>query len=82
MWVFEPETKISKCKSCGEPIVWAITTQGKAAPLIVGHARNETKTIKLRTPAGATVEVNIISVPEKHSHFVSCPQRNQWRKKP
>jgi len=82
MWVFEPEPKISECKSCGKPIVWAITTQGKAAPLVADYARHETKTIKLRTRAGATVEVMIISVPERNSHFADCPQKNQWRKKP
>jgi hypothetical protein len=82
MWIFEPEPKTSNCRSCGKPIVWAITTQGKTAPLVADYARNETKTIKLRTRAGVTIEVNIISVPERDSHFVDCPQRNQWRKKP
>jgi len=82
MWIFEPESKTSNCRSCGKPIVWAITTQGKPAPLVADYARNETKTIKLRTRAGLAVEVTIISVPEKNSHIVDCPQKNQWRKKP
>lgn len=79
MWVFEPEPKISECKSCGKPIVWAITTQGKAMPIVADYARHETKTIKLRTNAGAQVEVVIISVPERDSHFVDCPQAKQFR---
>lgn len=81
MWVFEPEPKISECKSCGKPIVWAITTGGKATPLVAAYERHETKTIKLRTKAGAQVEVTIIKVPERDSHFADCPQANQFRQR-
>lgn len=77
MWVFEPEPKISSCKSCGALIVWAITTNGAKAPLVAGFTRLDTKTIKL--PSG--VDVDIISVPAKASHFADCPQANQFRQR-
>lgn len=74
MWIFEPEPKLSECKSCGKPIVWAITTTGARCPLVANYERYEEKTIKVRDG----VEVKIISVPAKASHFADCPQAQQF----
>lgn len=76
MWIFEPEWEVSACRACGALIVWAITTQGAKAPLVAGFTILERKTIK--QPSG--VEVEILSVPAKASHFADCPQANQFRK--
>jgi len=81
MWIFklseEEEAGQKQCKSCGAPIIWAITTNGARCPLNANFETFERKTFKL----DSGVEVTIIKVQEKASHFTTCPQKNQWRKK-
>lgn len=80
MWIFKIDAcgcPQALCRSCGKPIEWAITTNGKTIPLEAGFATLERKTFKVESGAMVT----IIKVSEKASHFVTCPQANQWRKK-
>ncbi len=60
----------SRCKSCGAEIVWMKTSAGKNIPVDVG-----------------SVEKDALGMPEvfnpdtMQSHFVTCPDRDKWRKK-
>ncbi len=57
------------CKSCGRPIQWATSEQGKAMPLDVPPERRVVIT-------GGVARV----VPTYLSHFATCPNAAQHRK--
>lgn len=81
MWIFKPPQEEiergAKCKSCDAAIVWAITMNGSKAPINAGYAVNESKRFKI---AGG-VEVEIIAVSNNASHFSTCPQANQFKRR-
>jgi sugar lactone lactonase YvrE len=92
---------MTTCRSCGAPMVWAITTGGKRMPLDSedgtvparfndGNVLPTGKTVP--TDRGAAVEVTVVSAGEQslfaleneerwRSHFASCEQADNWRKK-
>jgi hypothetical protein len=68
---------MSKCRSCGQQVRWAETEAGKNMPL------------DPPTPDGNLVIIDGIATgrtiadkgPFFVSHFKTCPQAGQWRKK-
>jgi hypothetical protein len=72
-----------KCRSCGAPVVWCKTADGKRMPVDAGP-----------TPDGnlivfaASGEVRSVAAADRptfagqlhKSHFASCPQAGKWRK--
>lgn len=82
MWIFRPGAeeieREAKCKSCGATIIWAVTTNGAKAPMNADFVPLDLKTIK----AAGGAEVEIVSVAGKASHFATCPQAQQFRRKP
>lgn len=69
---------MAECSSCGAEIVWAKTTNGKAVPL---DAKPEKRYVRCASGPGpaedATVELRSTYV----THFVTCPNATQHRKK-
>lgn len=84
--------KISKCRSCGAPIVWITTTNGKAMPCDARErayieSGDKKDTVVLET--GETVRCTIITgggmMPQAASgwgrvpHWATCPQAKSWK---
>lgn len=68
---------MSRCRSCDEPIEWAVTTNGKRIPLDLGEY--EDGNIILDASGVAHVVV-APALPLRRSHFVSCPNAEQHRR--
>lgn len=79
----------TQCRSCGAPVRWAVTTANRKRmpldPEPVPDGNVWVDHMEMGTPV-----VNVVlshdevprSVPLTYqSHFVSCPQRDEWRKK-
>jgi hypothetical protein len=83
---------VSKCRSCGAPVIWTITEgEGKtmpvdAEPVEDGNIRLEERGQKtnMGTPAPTaiydTTESLFGSSNRYVSHFATCPEATQWRK--
>jgi hypothetical protein len=68
----------SVCRSCGQRILWALTTEGKRMPLDAQVAMNgnlilDGEQVRYATPADTG--------PRYQSHFASCPDSGGWRKR-
>lgn len=87
---FEPDDRptfhVDFCRSCHQPIVWAITNNAqKSIPVDAECVADGNVKLQYRSPVlPPTAEV----VPKKHrlgrddlrmSHFVTCPQADSWR---
>lgn len=76
MWIYEPSAedlaRPKFCKSCGAPIVFVTTKASKVAPLNAGFK------ILRRQKVGA---IELAEVENGSSHFSTCPQKQQFRRK-
>lgn len=78
-----------RCRSCEAPIVWAVTAAGRAMPLdpdptpdgnVVSDGRDEqgrVQVIVFAKPADVPADRPL----RYASHFVSCPDADQHRRK-
>ena len=88
--------KIVKCKSCGAPIVWIETVNGKSMPCdaeAVEYQENRKGKSQIVTESGNVVRGDIVAnAPDTLlpkvvdgtgyiSHFATCPYANQHRRK-
>ena len=70
---------MSKCRSCGAEVVWAVMDSGKRMPFDA-----------LRDPENGTHHLErengrVVAARPKHggdhvSHFATCPDAKKWRK--
>lgn len=79
-----PVGPVSRCRSCGAPIVWAVTERGRrmpldAQPVVAGNIEVS------RRPDGAilaTVRAEAQGEAQRYvSHFSTCPQAGQHRRR-
>lgn len=72
-----------KCKSCGAPVIWCVTTTGGKMPVDAQPAEGGNLEVK-ETPSGAActnVKKDERAGKQLHkSHFVTCPSASQHRK--
>lgn len=66
-----------RCRSCDAPIEWAITPKGQRMPLDVASHPDA----NLIIDDGGIVRVVGKGHGIRISHFVTCPQRDQHRKR-
>lgn len=77
----------SVCRSCHEPVKWVtMADSGKANPLDAVPVENGNIEVSLEEgrEVGRVVpskEDRLFPVPLFTSHFVTCPQAKDWRKK-
>lgn len=67
------------CRSCGAPVIWAITPAGKRMPLDEATVTTGTRFVlpqrsQMCSPAQG-------DDPGHASHFATCPQADEWRKR-
>lgn len=74
-----------ECQSCQAPIIWCLTTSAKRMP--VDYEPSPEGNIALR-PGGMGPLAVVLGVAKRFgrtdlrtSHFSSCPQAGQWRKR-
>ena len=67
----------ARCRSCGAPIEWARTTNGKALPLDVGEF--DAGNIDLEDGLALYV-LPLPGVARRRSHFASCPNADAHRR--
>lgn len=76
MWIHEPTPEEiahpKACKSCGASIVFAKTKADKLAPLNAGF-----KILRTQQVGG----VELAEVESGASHFSTCPQKQQFRRR-
>lgn len=78
---------MSVCRSCGEPIDWVKTPKGKNMPVEGLYLRyDDLSPGETIITDGGNVYVKSIdkefpSVKGRISHFSTCPQGDEWRKK-
>jgi len=72
---------MATCKSCGEEIVWlTLESRTTAKPNPINVATSYHGNIEVDIPKGTYRLVE--PGPGKHlSHFVTCPERLQWKAK-
>ena len=57
---------MSKCRSCGEEIVWLDTDSGKKIPVDADTVFDK--------------EATVFDPEQMISHFATCPDADKWRK--
>jgi len=76
--------KISSCRSCGEPVVWAETPTGKLAPFDAVPTMRGKWGIDDRTPTPKAAKIDgeaNAGAPAFASHFSTCPKAAEHRRK-
>ena len=82
--------KKATCRGCGAPIVWIRTTGGKSMPCDaepVLYKERKGAAGKIVTPNGEVLSCDLDVEPGEAtgvgyiSHFVTCPQAKQFRRK-
>ena len=77
----------TKCRSCGEEIIWIKMKSGKAMPCDVKpipYRETFSGGMKLVTPAGDVISGNYDGTSDNFayiSHFATCPNADQHRRK-
>lgn len=72
---------MTTCRSCGAPIIWAITESGKRIPIDAGPTAEGNIELKgERAHVLARDEVRWPDTRYYTSHFVTCPHAAQHRK--
>lgn len=75
--------KTARCKTCNAEIAWAITTTGKRMPVDVEPSANGNVMLRIE---GEKLFAQIVSRddprPRHTSHFVTCPDADEWRLPP
>lgn len=82
---------MSSCRSCGAPLRWAKTLNGKAIPLdaeptsagnIVLHDTRDPRSPQARVLAGADLlDARSEGTTLWLSHYATCPDSQKWRRR-
>ena len=78
---------MTACKSCGAKVVWAVSAKtGGRMPLDAEPVENGNVVVDFNHPVPEfttlrPMEVAVHDGPLYLSHFATCPDQKQWRKK-
>lgn len=75
---------MSSCRSCNAPIIWAITENGKRMPLDAEPFALPAGLFALDTSSDPPLTVSVAAErrePLYRSHFATCPNADQHRKR-
>jgi hypothetical protein len=83
----QPELPVSACRSCGKPIVWALTVTGGRMPVDRDPCAEGTIELAYRRGVWAATVLDraarrLLAGHElvlRQSHFASCPDAAAWR---
>lgn len=87
---YDQAIEVTECRSCGDPIVWTITHNGKRMPVDAdpssdGNVRLDDdpvgdKTLSTVLSGRLLRDARERDVPLHTSHFATCLQAQEWRK--
>jgi hypothetical protein len=66
---------VPQCRSCGAPILWAVSKDGKRMPLNID--RSPGLVVEGEQSDGTPI---VASRPVYTSHFSTCPDADDWRR--
>lgn len=69
----------SKCRSCGAPIIWALTDSGRRMP-VDENTDGRGNLMLVRRETTVYVKVVPIGRGNHRPHFATCPQATEWRR--
>ena len=72
------------CRSCKAPVLWAVTERGRPMPVDPDRVPNGNLNLLDDEHGGAPLAVVVKPDPavERYvSHFATCPQRGDWRRR-
>lgn len=75
---------MSRCRSCNAEIIWAVTEKGKRVPLDAEPAERPSGLFRIEPQPRPGTELLAVSVSGQKvylSHFVTCPNADQHRKR-
>jgi len=73
---------VTRCRSCGMPIVWSYGDSGKRMPFdveIIGTEGSEGWVIEEGRPARPVEPLFDVGVPRYRPHWATCPHASEWR---
>jgi len=71
---------MARCRSCGAPIIWALTKSGKPMPVTRRDGGNvELEPVSDDPSDGFTARIVPDGCGAYVSHFATCPQAKRWR---
>jgi hypothetical protein len=77
----------AECRSCKAPVYWAVTTAGNRMPVDVDQVPGgniELEPMLFGTELRSQTVAHIVKpepeVLRYRSHFVSCPDRREWKR--
>lgn len=82
-----PPFTVEPCRSCEEPIIWAVTTNARPMPVDAEPAQTGGNIALDYKGPDAPPLARVLSVAQRFgrrlrtSHFVTCPQAGQWRRR-
>ena len=73
----------AECRSCKAPVYWAVTTAGNRMPVDVDQVPGGNVELVDRSAADplARIVKPEPAVERYRSHFVSCPDRREWKRR-
>ena len=79
---------MSRCRSCGAPMLWSLTERGRRMPLDPDPYTGDDprglfvlRTDGERAPLAIAVPPDAFpGEPLYRSHFTTCPQHDEWRR--
>jgi hypothetical protein len=69
--ILAEDTRPGRCRSCGAPLEWATTINGKSLPF-------DPPIVRIPTFAELPQYVSV-DMDQTTSHFATCPQASHWR---
>lgn len=75
---------MKRCDSCGASIFWAFTERGKKIPLDAEPSLNGNMVLDNNLDDGTVLAIYAKQEDSRSrylSHFVTCPDAHQWRRK-
>jgi hypothetical protein len=83
-------SRAPKCEACSAELIWALTAEGKAAPIckepsddgnVLLFRSREDRSLQCRSFGGDTlVRLRDAGVPLRLNHFANCPDRERFAK--
>ena len=73
---------MSTCRSCGAEVIWTVTEAGKSMPVDASAMATGNLVLERENGVVRSHVENMMDDPDEPrftSHFVTCPEADQWR---
>lgn len=70
------------CRSCGEPILWAVTSTGSRIPIDFEPVSDGNVQLNENGSCVMAGKGKALTGPLRKTHYATCPDAAAWRKRP